>query len=100
MKKIILLAAFGVAGLVSAKNAVESKVETKSKTEVKAEAKTEVGEEVKSPKQTCGVQVTYYSGGQVVGSQLLTSEQSTLEDCQKWQKGVRFALQIAGFWTV
>ncbi|WP_315058865.1 hypothetical protein, partial [Chryseobacterium indoltheticum] len=62
MKKILVLAAFGAAGLISAKSAVEIKTETKTK------AKTEVKAETKSPKQTCGVVVTYYSGGQVVGS--------------------------------
>ncbi|MEG2078813.1 hypothetical protein [Chryseobacterium sp.] len=100
MKKLFVGAAIVVAGLASAKNSVESKVETKPKTEFKAEAKTEAKLEVKYVKQTCGVQITYYSGGQVVGSQLVTSEQETLSDCQKWQNGVRFALQIAGYWTV
>ncbi|MFY1046683.1 hypothetical protein [Chryseobacterium sp. GP-SGM7] len=92
MKKIFLLAAFGVAGLISAKGAVENKFESNK---IRVVKKVE-----KSPTQTCGVVVTYYSGGQVVGSQTLTSEQPTLESCKKWQNGVRFALQIAGFWTV
>lgn len=94
MKKLFILAAFGVAGLVSAKNAVENKIETKAK------AKTEVKAKLKSPKQTCGVTITYYSGGQVVGSQVVTSDQPDLPTCQKWQNGVKFALQIAGFWTI
>lgn len=93
MKKILVLAAFGAAGLISAKNTVENKTETKKvKTEVKAKAK--------SPKQTCGVVITYYSGGQVVGSETVTSDQPDLASCQKWQNGVKFALQIAGFWTI
>lgn len=92
MKKLVILAAFGVAGMVSAKSTVENKFETKNQKEVKqAES---------SPKQTCGVTITYYSGGQVVGTQVVTSEQPDLPTCQKWQNGVRFALQIAGFWTI
>lgn len=91
MKKLIILAAFGAAGLVSAKGAVESKFDVKAQKEVKAQD---------APARTCGVVVTYYSGGQVVGTETLTSDQPNLESCQKWQNGVRFALQIAGFWTI
>lgn len=92
MKKLVILAAFGAAGMVSAKGAVENKFETKNQTEVK--------QVQASPKQTCGVTITYYSGGQVVGTQVVTSEQPDLPTCQKWQNGVKFALQIAGFWTI
>jgi len=91
MKKIILLAAFGVAGMVSAKSAVESKIENKAKTETKEQDK---------PVQTCGVMVTYYQGGQVVGTQTFTSDQPDLASCQKYQKAIKFALQISGFWVV
>ncbi|MDR6159356.1 hypothetical protein QF023_002872 [Chryseobacterium sp. SLBN-27] len=52
MKKMILLAAFGVVGFVNAKGTVENKIETPS-------AKTEVKKENEKPVQTCGVVVTY-----------------------------------------
>lgn len=91
MKKIILIAALGVAGLVSAKGAVENKLKNpKEKKEIKEE----------KPVQTCGVVITYWSGGQVVGQQTVTSDQPNLESCQKWQNGIKFALQIAGYWVV
>lgn len=88
MKKLLLLAAFGVAGLVSAKGNIDEKIE-KGKTD-KTEKKAAV--------QECGVVITYWEGGQVVGQQTVTSDQPNLESCQKWQEGVKVALRIAGFW--
>lgn len=87
MKKILLLAAIGVAGLVSAKSnkSIDEKINRE-----KAEQKVPVKE--------CGVVITYWSGGQVVGQQIVTSEQPDLASCQSWQNGVKVALQIAGYW--
>jgi len=93
MKKIILLASFGVAGLVSAKGTPTSKFEeSKAKTEIKER------KEKEKPVQTCGVVVTYWSGGQVVGTQTITSDQPDLESCQNFQTGVKVALWAAGYW--
>lgn len=92
MKKLFVGAAIVVAGLASAKGTVENKLDNKEKKEVKKEDK--------SPKQTCGVQITYYSGGRVVGTQLVTSDQPDLKSCQAWQNTVRFLLQISGYWTI
>lgn len=91
MKKMILLAAFGVVGFVNAKGTVENKIETPS-------AKTEVKKENEKPVQTCGVVVTYWSGGQVVGTQTITSDQPDLQSCQNFQTSVKVALWAAGFW--
>ncbi|UZT97510.1 hypothetical protein ODZ84_20390 [Chryseobacterium fluminis] len=86
MKKVILLAAFGVAGFINAKTS-----------EVKVlENKTEVSD-VK-PFQLCGVSVTYYDGdGNVSGYDMITSDQSSLQNCQMWQSLVIHRLQKAGF---
>jgi hypothetical protein len=88
MKKTLLLAAFGVAGLVSAKDNGNVAKETgkKEKTEQKAAV------------QQCGVVITYWSGGQVVGQETVYSDQPNLASCQAWQNGVKVALQVAGFW--
>lgn len=51
----------------------------------------------KAPLQECGVRIAYYSGGQLVGFQTVTSDQPTLEACQSWQTGVKVALWAAGF---
>lgn len=88
MKKIILLAAFGVAGLVSAKD--NEKVDKKAEDIKKTEQKAVVRE--------CGVVVTYWVGGQVVGTQTITSDQPDLESCQNFQTGVKVALWAAGYW--
>lgn len=88
MKKTILLAAFGVAGLVSAKDNADEKIEKRKNDKT----------EQKVPVQECGVVITYWEGGQVVGQQTVTSDQPNLESCQKWQEGVKVALRIAGFW--
>jgi hypothetical protein len=93
MKKIILLAAFGAAGLVSAKSF--HNVGDNNKKEGKEPQK-----EQQVVIRQCGVQITYWEGGQVVGSQLVTSEQPDLASCQAWQNGVKFALSIAGYWVV
>jgi hypothetical protein len=90
MKKIILVAALGVAGLVTAKDNengnTEKKVEKKAKTEQKV------------PVKQCGVAITYWSGGQVVGYQTVYSDQPNLASCQAWQTGVQVALWAAGYW--
>lgn len=91
MKKIILVAALGVAGFVNAKGSegrnTEKKVEKKAKTEQKV------------PVKQCGVAITYWSGGQVVGYQTVYSDQPDLASCQSWQTGVKVALWAAG-WLV
>ncbi|WP_062696487.1 hypothetical protein [Chryseobacterium indologenes] len=86
MKKIILFAAFGVAGLTNAKTG-DVKVPTgltNMKTydvKVSEETKKEVSNT--TPFQLCGVSVTYYDGdGNISGYDLITSDQSSLENCQ------------------
>ena len=90
MKKLLLVAAFAVAGLVSAKDnkTTDEKVKKEEKTEQKA------------PLQECGVVITYWSGGQVVGMETVTSDQPNLASCQIWQGYVQFSLQIAGYWLI
>ena len=88
MKKIILLAAFGVAGLVSGKD--YKTCEENAKKDKKVEQKATL--------QQCGVQITYYYGGQVTGVETIYSDQPNLESCQKWQTGVKLALWYQGFW--
>lgn len=88
MKKIFLIAAFGAAGLFSAKGInVDEKVEKKQESEQKA------------PVRACGVVVTYWVGGQYAGQETITSDQPDLGSCQAFQAGVIAALQMAGFWT-
>lgn len=85
MKKILLVAAFGVAGFVSAKTS-EVKVLEKQ------------AEKKQTAFQLCGVSVTYYDGdGNVTGYDMITSDQSSLENCQMWQSLVIHRLQKAGF---
>ena len=87
MKKIILLAAFGVAGLVSAKGTIENKVEIKFE-------KIEVG----SAFQLCGVTVTFYNSlGEITGQQLYTSDQPNLDSCLTYQSGVIADLRAQGY---
>lgn len=89
MKKIILLAAFGVAGMVSAKSAVENKPENKAKTETA---------EKEQPSQTCGVTVTYYNAnGQYSGTGYYSSDQPTLEACMSWQSAKIRSLRLQGY---
>lgn len=89
MKKIILLAAFGVAGLVSAKNTVSKKSESVT---IKKEKK------AKKPFRLCGVTVVYYnSQGMISDVKFLTSDQPTLESCQAWQKNQVAAIKQAGY---
>lgn len=84
MRKIILLAAFGVAGLMGAKETVENKIETKGSAKVAFEL--------------CGVLVTYYNAdGQPTGQQWFTSEQSTLTACMAYQAGVIANLKASGY---
>lgn len=83
MKKLLLLAAFGVAGLASAKGATENKVETKT-------ARISI--------QLCGVMVTYFdSNGNPTGQKWFTSDQPTFAACQSYQDGVISKLQSQGF---
>lgn len=89
MKKIILLAAFGVAGLVSAKGTDSKKAE---KVILKKETK------AKKPLRLCGVSVVYYdSAGNIKDVKFLTSDQPTLDACQSWQRGQIAAIQQAGY---
>ncbi|PXW17961.1 hypothetical protein C8D70_101287 [Chryseobacterium sp. CBTAP 102] len=92
MKKVILLAAFGVAGLVNAKGTDTGKV-VKNNENIEA---TTVQKTVAY--QECGVVVTYWSGGQIVGQETITSDQPDLQSCQNFQTGVKVALWAAGFW--
>ena len=86
MKKIILLAAFGAAGLVSAKDAIYKKTE-------KAPLKKEI-----KPVKLCGVSVVYYDGaGNIKDVKFLTSDQPNLEACQNWQRNQVAAIQQAGY---
>jgi hypothetical protein len=83
MKKLILLATIGVAGLVSAKGTLENKVEKKT---------------VKVAIQLCGVMVTYYnSSGQATGQQWFTSDQPNLNSCMAYQAGVIADLRSKGY---
>ncbi|PWW27565.1 MULTISPECIES: hypothetical protein [unclassified Chryseobacterium] len=92
MKKLILLAAFGVAGLVNAKgNDAGKMIKTVESTETVTVQKTVVYQE-------CSVVVTYWSGGQIVGQETITSDQPDLQSCQNFQTGVKVALWAAGFW--
>ncbi|WP_353145688.1 hypothetical protein [Chryseobacterium sp.] len=83
MKKLILLATIGVAGLVSAKGTIEYKIELKTS---------------KVTFQLCGVMVTYYnSSGQVTGQKWFTSDQPNLNSCMAYQAGVIADLRAQGF---
>ena len=84
MKKIILLAAFGVAGLVSAKGAVENKVESKGTAKVAFEL--------------CGVMVTYFDAqGRPYDQKWFTSDQPNLTSCMAYQSSVITNLRSQGF---
>ncbi|WP_412850347.1 hypothetical protein ACL0VS_11600 [Chryseobacterium sp. PMSZPI] len=88
MKKVILLAAFGVAGLVSAKSA-DLKISS---------IKTEKAKEIKKTFDLCGVNVTFYdSEGNVTGSQWYVTDAPTLSSCQVYQSMVKWNLVRAGF---
>lgn len=85
MKKIILLAAFGVAGLVSAKPSVVKKSEKQN-------------EKKETKFQLCGVHVTYYnSAGVVTGSDWFLTDSPTLSSCQAYQSFVQWNLAQAGY---
>lgn len=112
MKKFLLIAAIGVAGLVSAKSSdIIEKEEVNIKTEIQnqflmknnfVEPKIYTPEinEKKTDVQECGVFVTYYdSGGYIIGAQYISSDQPTFADCQKFQNAVKFILAISGFWV-
>ncbi|SFM99733.1 hypothetical protein SAMN05421594_0226 [Chryseobacterium oleae] len=84
MKKIILLAAFGVAGLMGAKESVENKFENKQSAKVAFDL--------------CGVLVTYYNAdGQPTGQQWFTSDQPNLTSCMAYQAGVIADLRSKGY---
>lgn len=84
MKKIILLAAFGVAGLMGAKETVENKIESKESAEVTF--------------QLCGVMVTFYNAeGKMYDQQWFTSDQPNLTSCMAYQAGVIADLREKGF---
>ncbi|MFS4471114.1 hypothetical protein [Chryseobacterium sp. T20] len=88
MKKVILLAAFGVAGLVSAKSA-DFKISS---------IKTEKAKEIKKAFDLCGVNVTFYdSEGNVTGSQWYVTDAPSLSSCQAFQAMVKWNLVRAGF---
>ncbi|WP_228372455.1 hypothetical protein [Chryseobacterium daeguense] len=84
MKKFLLLAAFGVAGFVSAKGNFETKnVKTKKATVVF---------------QLCGITVTFYNSlGEVTGQQMYTSDQPNLNSCMAYQSGVIAGLRAQGY---
>ena len=88
MKKIILIAALGVAGLVSAKNAELKNAE-------KQNEKTEIA---KTNFQLCGVNVNFYdSEGNWTGSQWFLTDVPTYQSCQSFQTIVKFNLMQAGY---
>ena len=88
MKKIILIAALGVAGLVSAKNA-----ELKN-----AENQIEKKELINNAFQLCGVNVNFYdSEGNWTGSQWFLTDVPTYQSCQAFQIIVKFNLMQAGY---
>ncbi|WP_312287989.1 hypothetical protein [Chryseobacterium gleum] len=91
MKKLILLAAFGAAGLASAKANDGKAIKNDNSIEASTMQKTVVYQE-------CGVVVTYWSGGQIVGQETIVSDQPDLQSCQQFQTGVKVALWAAGFW--
>jgi len=83
MRKILILAAFGVAGLVSANGKSERKPEIKH---------------AKVVFQLCGVMVTYYnSAGRVTDQKWFTSDQPTLNSCMAYQAGVIANLRSQGY---
>ncbi|WP_449399355.1 hypothetical protein [Chryseobacterium wanjuense] len=87
MKKVILLVAFGVTGLISAKNSV--KKEFNEKENAAQEAKT---------LRLCGICITYYdSAGNVSDIKFFTSDQPNLNSCMAWQNGQIAAVQQAGY---
>ena len=88
MKKAILLAAFGVAELVSAKTA-DLKI---------SEKQVEKIEKTKTSFQLCGVNVNFYdSEGNWTGSQWFVTDAPTLSSCQVFQTIVKWNLSQAGY---
>lgn len=84
MKKIILFAAFVVAGLMGAKETVENKIEAKGGAKIAF--------------QLCGVMVTYYNAdGQPTGQQWFTSDQPNLNSCLAYQAGIISDLKAKGY---
>jgi hypothetical protein len=84
MKKLLVVATIAVAGLVSAKGAVETKASTSKKATVAF--------------QLCGVTVTFYnSTGQITGQQMYTSDQPNLTSCMAYQSGVIANLRAQGY---
>ncbi|ROI05439.1 hypothetical protein EGI16_03370 [Chryseobacterium sp. G0240] len=87
MKKVILLAAFGVAGLVSAKSA-----------DVKINSNVNKSQEMKKAFDLCGVHVNFYdSEGNLTDSQWYVTDAPTLSSCQAFQSMVKWNLTRAGF---
>ncbi|GAA4152232.1 hypothetical protein GCM10022217_06860 [Chryseobacterium ginsenosidimutans] len=85
MKKIILLAAFGVAGLVSAKPAVVKKSEKQT-------------EKKETKFRLCGVLVTFYDNqDNPIGSQWFLTDAPTLSSCQAYQTFVQWNLSQTGY---
>ncbi len=90
MKRIILLAAFGVAGLISAKTADVKEKET--------EKKIEKFKKQQSAFRLCGVLVTFYDPkGNVTGSQWFLTDTETLSSCQAYQSFVLWQLNQSGY---
>lgn len=88
MKKIILMAAFAAAGLVSAKNS-EVKI---------TEKKTEKTEKAQEAFRLCGVAVTYYDPkGNVSGTDWFVIDAPTLSSCQAYQSFVLWNLTQSGY---
>lgn len=86
MKKIFLVAAFGAAGLMSAKGNVENNF------------KSQESQDVKFKFQLCGVMVTYFnSAGEPTGQTWFTSDQPNLNACMAYQAGVIADLRKQGY---
>lgn len=85
MKKIILLAAFGVAGLVSAKPAIVKKSEKQT-------------EKKQANLRLCGVLVTFYDNqDNPVGTQWFLIDAPTFSSCQAYQTYVQWSLSQSGY---
>ncbi len=82
---MILLVAFGVTGLLSAKNTM-------------ANENANVNEKSEDTVELCGVYVTFYDNeGNATGSAWYTTFADTLQQCQAFQGLVKWNLQRAGF---
>ena len=91
MKKLLLVATLGVAGFMSANSYVSNSICTQNN------EKKENSEDENTFRK-CSVFVTFYgSGGQVIGHDSYSSDQSSLGACQEWQQAKIKFLQALGY---